>query len=98
MNAYQRDSSFPSSDPVTVGWSGSFSTVQYLDALRPALRRLSEKEKFQLRFIGTPKYSLEGVQTEALPWRLVSEVEIYSGSILVLCRFPTTSGRKVSAV
>ena len=74
MKAYQRDSSVAAADPVAVGWSGSFSTVQYLDDLRPALQRLSQKEKFQLRVIGTPNYSLEGVQTEARAWRSASEV------------------------
>jgi glycosyltransferase involved in cell wall biosynthesis len=58
-----------------IGWSGSYSTVQHLDTLRGALQRLAREVPFRLRVIGTPKYELEGVEVEALPWRSESEVE-----------------------
>jgi glycosyltransferase involved in cell wall biosynthesis len=63
------------SDPPVIGWSGSFSTAQHLDTLRPALRRLARKERFRLRVIGAPGYRVEGVDVEALPWRPETEVE-----------------------
>ena len=61
-------------DPPVIGWSGSFSTVQCLNDLRAALRRLAEQERFRLRVIGTPSYQLDGLETEALPWRSQTEV------------------------
>lgn len=64
----------PANDPPAIGWSGSFSTVQHLDTLRAALRRLAERERFRLRVIGTPQYELPGVEVEALPWRAATEV------------------------
>jgi glycosyltransferase involved in cell wall biosynthesis len=57
-----------------IGWSGSFSTVPYLDSLRGALGRLAQQEQFKLRVIGTSEYSIEGVNAEALPWRSATEV------------------------
>jgi glycosyltransferase involved in cell wall biosynthesis len=60
---------------LTIGWSGSFSTVQHLDTLRNALQQLAKTERFKLRVIGTPNYSLAGVDVEALPWRAATEVQ-----------------------
>jgi glycosyltransferase involved in cell wall biosynthesis len=57
-----------------IGWSGSFSTVQHLDSLAGALKRLGRKETFRLVVIGTPVYKIDGVDVEALPWRSATEV------------------------
>jgi glycosyltransferase involved in cell wall biosynthesis len=64
----------PANDPPVIGWTGSYSTVQYLDMLRGALQRLTKRERFRLRVIGTNSYQLEGVEVEAMPWR--SETEL----------------------
>lgn len=61
-------------ETVTIGWSGSYSTVQHLDTIRDAISELARDESFKLRVIGTPDYELEGVDVEALPWK--SETEI----------------------
>lgn len=58
-----------------IGWTGSFSTVQHLDTVRGALRKLAQRERFRLRVIGTAEYSLEGVEVEALPWRSATELD-----------------------
>ena len=57
---YTVDSHKQESDPLVIGWSGSYSTVQHLDTLRSALQRLAKEERFRLRVIGTPVYKLEG--------------------------------------
>ena len=59
---------------VTIGWSGSFSTVQHLDTIREVLQDLAKDEKFKLRVIGTPEYKLEGVDVEALQWKADTEI------------------------
>ena len=64
----------PPADVPTVGWSGSYSTVQYLDTLREPLRRLAERVRFRLRVIGTHHYEVEGLDVEAMPWRSETEV------------------------
>lgn len=62
-------------DIVTIGWSGSFSTVQHLDTIRGVLQELARNEKFRLRVIGTPNYEIPGVDVEALKWRSETEIE-----------------------
>jgi len=61
--------------PIVIGWTGSFSTVQHLDTLRGALRKLAHRERFRLRVIGTPKYDLDGVKVDAMDWRAATEVD-----------------------
>lgn len=64
----------PNEVPV-IGWTGSYSTVQHLDTLRPALRRLARAERFRLRVVGAPGYKIDGVDVEALAWRSETEVD-----------------------
>ena len=60
---------------VTIGWSGSFSTIQHLDTIRDVLQELAASEKFRLRVIGTPVYGLPGVDVEAMKWRSETELD-----------------------
>jgi glycosyltransferase involved in cell wall biosynthesis len=61
-------------DLLTIGWSGSFSTVQHLDTIRDTLQELAKTERFRLRVIGTPEYDLPGVDVEAIQWRAETEL------------------------
>jgi glycosyltransferase involved in cell wall biosynthesis len=61
--------------PPVIGWTGSHSTVQHLDTMRGALKKLAEKESFRLRVIGTPAYECPPVDVEARSWRGETEVE-----------------------
>ena len=65
----------PPNEVPVIGWTGSYSTVQHLDTLQPALRRLAREERFRLRVIGAPGYKIEGLDVEALTWRSETEVE-----------------------
>lgn len=64
----------PSGPPV-IGWTGSHSTVQHLDTLRGALKKLAQRESFRLRVIGTPAYECPPVDVEAIRWRAETEVK-----------------------
>jgi glycosyltransferase involved in cell wall biosynthesis len=61
--------------PPVIGWTGSYSTVQHLDTMRGALKKLAEKEPFRLRVIGTPSYECPPVDVQAMPWRAETELE-----------------------
>ncbi len=61
--------------PPVIGWTGSYSTVQHLDTLRGALKKLAEKESFRLRVIGTPAYECAPIDVEAMRWRADTELE-----------------------
>jgi glycosyltransferase involved in cell wall biosynthesis len=68
----------PSADagpgPVTVGWSGSVTTVSHLETIRGALRRLRERVPFELRVIGSAPPNLEGIPFAFTPWNREHEV------------------------
>ena len=55
-----------------IGWTGSVTTLPYLMALIPALRRLREKQEFELRVIG-PKVDIEGLAVHCVPWQAGTE-------------------------
>jgi glycosyltransferase involved in cell wall biosynthesis len=64
-----------SDGPPVIGWTGSHSTVQHLDTLRGALKKLAAKESFRLRVIGASSYQCDGVDVETIRWRAKTEVE-----------------------
>jgi glycosyltransferase involved in cell wall biosynthesis len=63
------------SDILTIGWSGSFSTIQHLDTIRDVLQELARQEKFRLLVIGTQSYEISGVDVKALKWQSETEIE-----------------------
>ena len=70
-----RETEKPEKETLTIGWSGSYSTVQHLDTIRDVLRDLARDETFKLRVIGAPEYVLDGVDVELVRWRSETEVE-----------------------
>ena len=54
-------------------WTGSPTTVRYLESLAGALLRLRERHDFTLRVIGAPRASLPGIDVELLPWQAETE-------------------------
>ncbi|HKR22147.1 MAG TPA: glycosyltransferase family 4 protein [Pyrinomonadaceae bacterium] len=72
---YQPPPPKPENGPLVIGWTGSHSTVQHLDTLRGALKKLAAREKFRLRVIGTPVYECDPIDVEAMRWRAKTEVD-----------------------
>ncbi len=62
-------------EKLIIGWTGSYSTIQYLSIIAPVLRRLRAKHDFRFRVIGVPQYAIDGIEVEALPWKSETEVE-----------------------
>jgi glycosyltransferase involved in cell wall biosynthesis len=60
--------------PVVIGWTGSYSTVQHLDTLRPVLSELKVRVPYKLSVVGTPQYELPGVKVDARAWKADTEV------------------------
>jgi len=69
VNSYNNDK------PLVIGWTGTFSSVIYLDLLRGVFQRLSQSHKFKLKVIGNFDYELEGVDLEVVQWTKEREVE-----------------------
>jgi glycosyltransferase involved in cell wall biosynthesis len=62
-------------DELVIGWSGSYSSVQYLDALKPALARLRKTHRFRVEVIGATTFDMDEVEVRSQPWRAATEVE-----------------------
>ena len=69
VNPYSNDR------PVTVGWTGTFSSKPYLDLLREVFRELAKRVPFKLKVIGNFDYELAGVELEVVRWTAEREVE-----------------------
>ncbi len=60
---------------IVLGWIGSRSTAQYLEALRPVFKRLGERhDNIEVHLIGALETSFQGVTVQRLRWGLPSEV------------------------
>ena len=60
--------------PVTIGWTGTFSSRPYLDLLRPVFQALAKKRAFRLKVIGNFDYDLPGVDLDVVRWTAEAEV------------------------
>jgi glycosyltransferase involved in cell wall biosynthesis len=61
--------------PPVIGWTGSYSTVQYLRLVEPVLQRLNGKMRIRFVVVGAERMSIEGIKTEFRPWRAATETE-----------------------
>jgi glycosyltransferase involved in cell wall biosynthesis len=57
-----------------IGWTGSATTIPYLEEILPALRALRSSLEFELRVIGG-RLSDDGLRVTCVPWNANSEVE-----------------------
>lgn len=60
---------------VTVGWSGSPTTVRNIRVVADALRELRRRVDHDVYLIGGTEFDLPGVEYEAQKWRAETEVE-----------------------
>lgn len=60
--------------PVTLGWTGTFSSMAYLNILSEVLQRLATKVDFKMIVIGNFDYHLPGVDCRIIQWSLKTEV------------------------
>ena len=61
--------------PVTIGWTGTFSSKVYLDLLREMFPKLAKRIDFRLKVIGNFDYELPGIELEVVRWSAEREVE-----------------------
>ncbi len=62
-------------EETTIGWTGTHSTIPFLEVLQPVLAELSKKRKIRLLVIANHEYKMENVNTEFIPWHKETEVE-----------------------
>ena len=73
-DTYMPSNRYSNDQPLVIGWSGSLTTAPYLRLLEKPLLRLKEKHDFKLLVIGDPNFKMPGLEVEAIPWRLATEV------------------------
>jgi glycosyltransferase involved in cell wall biosynthesis len=59
---------------VTIGWTGTFSSVIFLDLLRPVFARLAKRREFRLVVIGNFEYNFEGIDLKVIRWTKEREI------------------------
>jgi glycosyltransferase involved in cell wall biosynthesis len=59
----------------TIGWTGTHSTIPFLETLQPVLAAVSKQRKIKLLVIANKEYSMKDVPTEFIPWGAESEVQ-----------------------
>ena len=71
--------SYKNGHKVTIGWTGTFSSKNYLDLLRNVFLELKKHCDFKLRVIGNFEYEFEGIDLEVIQWTKEREVEDLQG-------------------
>jgi glycosyltransferase involved in cell wall biosynthesis len=87
MNYYQPKEIKKQKNVVTIGWSGSATTVQHFKTLLSVFEKLKEKYADKIEFVvyGDPNYSNEKLNIKGIKWTHESEVEtIYNFDIGVM--------------
>jgi glycosyltransferase involved in cell wall biosynthesis len=69
VNRYQND------HQLLIGWSGSHSTLCYLNVLKGVFQRLAKDLDFKLLVMGSGDFAIEGVNVESRPWSTNIEIE-----------------------
>jgi glycosyltransferase involved in cell wall biosynthesis len=65
---------YEQTDIVRIGWTGTHSTLPFLESLQPVLADLATMRKIKLIVIANKPYTMKGVDTEFIPWTENSEV------------------------
>jgi glycosyltransferase involved in cell wall biosynthesis len=88
INRFIPCNSYSNKKIITLGWTGTFTSKEYLDLLAPTLLKLSQRLKFKLRIIGNFEYSLPGVDTEVIQWTKENEASDLQGIDIGLYPLP----------
>jgi L-malate glycosyltransferase len=62
-------------DPTIIGWTGTHSTLPFLETVQPALAELATKRNIQLMVIANKEYAMKDVPTVFVSWRSDTEVQ-----------------------
>ena len=71
---FQPNSIYSNKKTITIGWTGTYSSKDYLDLLRNVFLKLARKVKFNLHVIGNFKYELPGIDLKVTEWSLDKEI------------------------
>ncbi len=84
------------SDVPVIGWTGTKSTIRYVEYIAPALRALAQKHKYVLKIVADAAPLIEGVDIKFVPWKLESqydEIRSFDVGIMPLSSDPFSEGK-----
>jgi glycosyltransferase involved in cell wall biosynthesis len=61
-------------EPPVIGWTGSHTTIKYLQALAPTLQQLRKSCEFRLKVVGVERFAVPGIDVESVRWTSATEV------------------------
>ena len=67
--------SYENNKKIVIGWTGTFSSKEYLDLLRDALKELNNKCDFKLLIIGNFEYEFKEIDIEVIQWNRNNEIK-----------------------
>lgn len=75
LDEYRSTKAHQASAVVTIGWTGSHTTIAYFELLKPVFLRLKAKygDRLQFSLIGDSQYQDESLGIVGLPWRESTE-------------------------
>lgn len=65
---------YKKNEVTAIGWTGTHSTIPFLESLQPVLAEVSRQRNIKLLVIANREYSMKDVPTEFFPWKEESEV------------------------
>lgn len=72
--SYQPVNTYSNEKPLTIGWSGSHSTLKYFFLLKDVLIELRKKYVFNILIFGVTECEMPGLDVEVVPFSEVAEV------------------------
>jgi glycosyltransferase involved in cell wall biosynthesis len=81
--------------PFTIVWTGSHSTLQHLDAIRPALAELGRRRSLRLRVVcDRAPERVSNVEMQYVPWRASSEASDLAPAHVGIMPLPDTEAAR----
>lgn len=74
-DTYKPVNTYRNGQTLTIGWSGSHSTSQYLFLLTDVLRKVKAAFDIRILVIGDPEFTIPGMEITAIAWNRDTEVE-----------------------
>jgi glycosyltransferase involved in cell wall biosynthesis len=62
-------------EPVCIGWSGSYSTIQHLKTKETVLLRICRDHRVQIKVVGSSLYRIPGAEVKSKDWNLKEEID-----------------------
>ena len=79
MERFTVKNNYSNSDTIVIGWTGTFSSLPYLDDIRDVFLELRKKVNFKLRIIGNFDYDFPGIDLEVIRWSKENEINDLNG-------------------